>query len=175
MTTSLVCVLLCRLQILCRMLRWCLLSSAAILKVTDRVIISYIYVKSSENISVLGNPGNSVLFSFTLTCDNATGRMSKDASHVVGLITAPWLAPRSALNSYRRSSSPGLVLSLALLESGWAQLRMLWASQTNVILLKMSLPNSFLRQSSRYSDLSSFVVGISESIFYFRHNHFYFR
>ena len=47
---------------------------------------------------------------------------------------------------------------------GWASLRALCSSQTDVILLSLSLSYSFLRQSSKHSGLRSFAVGISESI-----------
>ena len=50
----------------------------------------------------------------------------------------------------------------------------LCVSQTDVILLGMSLSHSFLRQSSRHSGLMSFAVGIPESILGLRHSHSHF-
>ena len=55
-----------------------------------------------------------------------------------------------------------------------ASLRTLWASQTAVILLKMSLSHNFLKQSSRHSGLNSFAVGIPKPNSGFRYNHFHF-
>ena len=47
-------------------------------------------------------------------------------------------------------------------------------SQTDIIILSISLSHSFLRQSSRHSGHWSLGVGIPESIFGFRQNHFHF-
>ena len=46
-----------------------------------------------------------MLFSFTFKHDNAASITSKNASHVIGPSTTPWLVSLSALNDRRSSST----------------------------------------------------------------------
>ena len=71
--------------------------------VVDGAMRSSMYARSCANMSFLGSLGSSML-SF-LIWDSATSRMSKNTSHAVGLSTAPWLAPLTALNGRGRLSS----------------------------------------------------------------------
>ena len=65
----------------------------------DGVFRSSMYTGSPANIGFPGSPGSSVLFSYSEACDNATGSMSKNASHIVGLSTAPRLATLREVSS----------------------------------------------------------------------------
>ena len=73
--------------------------------IADGVIRSSIYAGLCVYISLPGSPGSSILSFITSGDDSTTRSISKNASHVVGLRTAPRLAPRSALNGWGRSSS----------------------------------------------------------------------
>ena len=57
--------------------------------VADGVIISLMYAGLCVYISLPGSPGRSMLYFFTSGNMSATSRISKNASHVVGLSTAP--------------------------------------------------------------------------------------
>ena len=101
------------------------------------VIRSSIYAMLCGSITLSGSPGSSMLSIFTSGDDSATSRISKNARRVVGLRTAPWLTPRSALNDCGRSSSH-VVCDIAFL-SFFARLCMLMVSVSVFPLYCLSL------------------------------------
>ena len=88
---TLVSLLLCLLRLLCRMLICCQLYRYDSC-VADRVIRSSMYPGSRVNISFPGRLKSIMLSSFT--CGSAAGSTPKNATHVIGLRTTPWLAFR---------------------------------------------------------------------------------